>query len=357
MGGRYCDGFETPRSIFWLFDPLGKPGSVLDDFSDFYAPRDKLTLLHTDPGLYDEADPSDRSVDVSVAVVEDIFDLIPGVLMGCAAPIPPRGEEEGNALAYGVKAFLPGFELPPRIEERPSTYDKGDWDEFIEAWHTQLERWWLQIPIAQRAFLKSCSSALGLSLASRLDWAFKLHFWSDVAAAAPPPPSSELAEDCKWVPAAVEEIEVPSFPHLREDFRKLELRRFLPIPKLMPKWPRWHRLDVPSGPTASTSNKGTAGASAISSSERSGHGIDGGSFLSIERYGGQSGLAGVAGEALPRTFNATALAAGAAVSFAMMGLVLAVALRMRLYQPMRCLEFGPSASSNRVACCRPRWLR
>lgn len=305
--------------------------------------------LQTDPGLYDEADPSDRSVDASVAVVEDIFNRIPDALAGCAAPRAPPGQEGGADLAHGANMLPPEFNLPPRIQQRPSTNDEGDWDEFVEAWHAQLERWWLRMSVAQRGFFESCSAALGLSLAARLDRVFKLRFWRAAAIILPPPPPLAPADECESVAAAVEEIKVPSFPAVRTELHKLELRRLVPMPKLMPNWPRWQRLNVLSySALAGVSAEGMAGPSAIPGARsaipgaRSAgnvegvRGVENSSVVGSHHDENSTG----AGDFLWLPFNATALAMGATTGLTLGGLMIAVALRIRLSKRRRCRELG-----------------
>ena len=138
---------------------------------------------------------------------------------------------------------------------------------WLDEWQRRVDEWWLALPLASSATLRSCLPALSLHLASRLDLAYWL--WRSErllgggglggggAAAAPPPAAiAQTQEGCEWV--ADTPLQLPDFPSFS---LKFELPSVLPIPRLVPDWRTvWlEPAGVSTLVTAATSGQATAG--------------------------------------------------------------------------------------------------
>lgn len=105
----------------------------------------------------------------------------------------------------------------------------GWWQE----WRERADDWYGALPALDRQFADQCITALGLSLASRLDQAYRL--WRlGTAAAAPPPPLAAIGEQgCEKITSGEpgRSLNLPQFPNFPSKF---ELPPLIPIPRLLP---------------------------------------------------------------------------------------------------------------------------
>ena len=113
-------------------------------------------------------------------------------------------------------------------------------EEWWDKWQKEIAEWWMIHPMKDK--LAQCYAAMGLHLATRLDWQFMRHqLWAGGALRVPPaPPRQREVEEsaCDWIQqgtpsASVSPLNLPDFPAFTEDF---ELPSVIPIPRLLPSY-------------------------------------------------------------------------------------------------------------------------
>ena len=136
--------------------------------------------------------------------------------------------DSGTMATCGVGGGEPSFE---QMDEAMNT--------FLHQWRERLEGWWIAAPM--RDGLQACFGALGLHLASRLEF-----HWATIVAKAlgrptvpRPPPVLGDDSECKWIEDGTTHLDLPDFPDLPMQF---ELPTVPPIPRLLPEWGWVHSL-------------------------------------------------------------------------------------------------------------------
>lgn len=170
--------------------------------------------------------------------------------------------------------------------------DEAAW---FDSWEDRLSCWWISLPKSEQAQLSSCVGALGVTLGSRLEAAWRLggDMWRTSAGSQPPSTSEKnlaeknLAEPgCMgWIEDKVEHLGLPDFPPLTSDmalgdvlgqFQLPPLFKLLPLPWGVQRWQELGRDNEQShqpqlqpqastvtshwAPTAAASAGGVAGA-------------------------------------------------------------------------------------------------
>lgn len=154
----------------------------------------------------------------------------------------------------GCKSDSPAADDASWFDKRRRLVEAGvDTNEaWSEEWSRRITCWWSGLPMPTQNQMGACMGALGLTIASRLDTAFRAaQGFLGQAPALSQPPAGAAEANCEWVTYGAAELQLPSFPAFGEDF-KFSLP---PIPRLLPSQQMLQSLEGSEPVVAATTDR------------------------------------------------------------------------------------------------------
>ena len=130
--------------------------------------------------------------------------------------------------------------------------------QWFDVWNQRMMQWWLLTPYKEG--LNACAAALGLFLADKLEWAYRMFTIQPLAS--PPPRHGVGSEECDWITHADVDgrLNLPDFPEFPAQFK---LPPVVPLPRLLVptvEWLQSRGLEGAAAGVVSLRNGGGGGA-------------------------------------------------------------------------------------------------